>query len=401
MKEQQEKKKMPMTDSAEAAKEAQGLRVGTQSWRWPPVWPYDAQFFLPNKMSDEMEKNTNFNQMASALSGIAQSPMGSDVTPNGEQDEVDAMEFWSSEGALETELDQEAAAKLKEHYGFYLRDGMSILELGAAEESYLPIKPSRHVGVGACETLMGKNPSLTEQMVVDLNKVEKGRDVDNDDFRRLAQEPFDAVIMANTVSYLTNPREVLRSAWYLLKPGGILMVAFAAQGATKADFKDLQTRMWTRYNDDQHMWMTGSFFQFSAGEGWVNLLGFDISPESAKDMTSTGPMAVLDRGKNNNIYVVQATKGFQDDCVNPEDPEPSIRSLCWMLPTMEGRDKNLVVPRLARVYETTERDEVRRVIEDHIPLLPTIYEVMVKMDAFAFTFSMQAQLATDLLCRCV
>ncbi|KAL7567635.1 hypothetical protein ACA910_000228 [Epithemia clementina (nom. ined.)] len=401
MRDDQAKKKMPMTDATEAANEAPGLRVGKKSWRWPPVWPYDAQFFVQNKKADEMEKSNNLNQMASALTGIAQSPMtDSSSSANGDaaDDEFDAMKFWSTEGAVETQLDPEAAEKLKAHYRFYLRDDMSILELGAAEESYLPFKPSRHVGVGASMKQMETNPSLTERMVVDLNKVERGRDVDDDNFRMLAQEPFDAIIMANTISYLTNPREVLRSAWYLLKPGGILMIAFATQGATKADFRDYQTRMWTRYNDDQHMWMTGSFFQFSAGEGWVNLLGFDLSPESAKDMTNTGPMALLDQGKSNNIFVVQANKGYQDDSVNPDDPEPSIRSLCWMLPTLEGRDKNLVVPRLARVYETTESEEVRKAIEDHIPLLPRIYEELTKMDAFAFTFSMQAQLATDLLC---
>ena len=397
MREEQAKKKMPMADSTEAANEAPGLRVGKKSWRWPPVWPYDPQFFTPNKRADEMEQNNNLNQMASALSGISQAQVGGE-TEDGDE-ELDSLKFFAGEGAVETELDREAAAKLTEHYRFYLRDDMSILELGAAEESYLPFKPRRHVGVGASTTLMEKNPSLTEQMVVDLNNVEQGRDVDNDEFRLLAKEPFDAIIMSNTVSYLINPREVLRSAWYLLKPGGILLVSFATQGAMKDDYKDLQTRMWTRYNDDQHMWMTGSFFQFSAGEGWENLLGFDISPDSAKDMTSTGPMAVLDRGKSNNMFVVQATKGYQDDKVNPEDPEPSIRSLCWMLPTLEGRDKNLVVPRLARVYETTDQAEVRTAIEDHISLLPRVYEELVRMDAFAFTFSMQAQLATDLLCN--
>lgn len=98
------------------------------------------------------------------------------------------------------------------HYSFYLKDGMSVLELGAAEKSYLPegLKLSRHVGVGANQKLMNQNPALTESMVVDLNDVIKDRDVNSDDLRRLASEPFDAVIMANTIDYLTNPREVYR-----------------------------------------------------------------------------------------------------------------------------------------------------------------------------------------------
>lgn len=89
---------------------------------------------------------------------------------------------------------------------------MSVLELGAAEKSYLPegLKLSRHVGVGANQKLMNQNPALSESLVVDLNNVVKGRDVDSDELRRLATEPFDAIIMANTADFLTNPREVYR-----------------------------------------------------------------------------------------------------------------------------------------------------------------------------------------------
>lgn len=89
---------------------------------------------------------------------------------------------------------------------------MSVLELGAAEKSYLPegLKFSRHVGVGANQKLMNQNPALSESFVVDLNNVVRDRDVDSDELRRLATEPFDAIIMANTVDFLTNPREVYR-----------------------------------------------------------------------------------------------------------------------------------------------------------------------------------------------
>lgn len=95
---------------------------------------------------------------------------------------------------------------------FYLEGGEAILELGAAEASYLPegFKPSRHLGVGLNQKLMDENPSLTDTMIVNLNKVIEDRDVDDDNFRVLAEDPFDTVIMANTVEFLTNPREVLR-----------------------------------------------------------------------------------------------------------------------------------------------------------------------------------------------
>lgn len=98
------------------------------------------------------------------------------------------------------------------HYAYYLKDGMSVLELGAAENSYLPegLKLSRHVGVGANKKMMESNPSLTENYVVDLNKVIRDQDVDSEELRKLAEEPFDAIIMANTMDFLTYPREVFR-----------------------------------------------------------------------------------------------------------------------------------------------------------------------------------------------
>jgi SAM-dependent methyltransferase len=401
MREDKKKKSMPLANPAEAAVEAPGLRVGSRAWKWPPIWPYDQSFFVPTAQALAVESQAKLKRMASMFTGIAQVPATLEAEKDlmEEESKFDALKFWDGEAPALTELDPEAAEKLREHYAFYLKDGMSILELGAAENSYLPIKPSRHVGVGCSQKLMEQNPSLTETMVVDLNKVIKDRDVESDDLRRLAQEPFDAVVMANTVEFLTSPREVFRSAWYLLKPGGIMIVSFSGKEATKNKFTDAQTKIWRDYSDDQHIWITGSFFQFSAGDGWESLLGFDISPDSAKQRDSgEGLLAgFFNRGKANNYFAVQAIKGFQDDRIDPENTERSIKSLCWMLPTMEERDKLMVVPRIARAYETAESDAVKEAIERNLHYLPVIYESLIKMDQFSFTFSMQSQMAADLI----
>ena len=173
--------------------------------------------------------------------------------------------------------------------------------------------------------------------------------------------------------------------------------AFSTKNASyKNKFERAQTRMWRDYNDDQHMWVCGSFFQFSAGDGWENLKGFDISPESAKDALDNSPLSFMNKGKSNNIYVVQATKAFQDDSVDPNDPEKSFRSMMWMLPTLEERDKVLLAPRLARAYEAAGDDEERKALEHNIQYLPKLYECLTMMDTFAFGFGMQAQLAADL-----
>jgi hypothetical protein len=189
-----------------------------------------------------------------------------------------------------------------------------------------------------------------------------------------------------------------RSAWGLLKPGGIFINVFSTKGAAYAKkFERAQTRMWRDYNDDQHMWVSGAFFHFSAGDGWEELKGFDISPESAKDAYDDSPFAFMSRGKDNNIYAVQATKAYQQDTIDPENPEKSFSSMMWMLPTLEVRDKTLLAPRLARAYEVARNDEERKALELNVQSLPSIYECLIKMDTFAFGFNLQSQLAADLV----
>jgi SAM-dependent methyltransferase len=401
MREDKEKNRIPLSRD-EASAEAPGLRVGRKAWKWPAIWPYDANFFMPAAQAAELKRKASMSTMTTILSGGSPGvPTPEEAEQSGIGSSFDAVTFWKDQDPIQ--MDHEAAAKLTSHFDFYLKDGMSVLELGAGRDSYFGknLKLSRHVGVSASMSAMEGNPSLTERLVVDLNKVVEERDVDSDDLRRLASEPFDAVVMTNVIPYLTSPREVYRSAWYLLKPGGSMIVAFSGKEASKDWYPDAQTVMWKQYNDDQHMWISGSFFEFSASSGWENLLGFDISPDSAKELDrgDGNPLTkVLNKGKANNIFVVQATKASKlIDSIDPGDVENSINSLTWMLPVVESRDKNLVVPRLARVYQLTSDETIRKAIERNIPLLPKLYEILFRMDQFAFTFSMQAQLSCDLL----
>lgn len=403
MKEEKAKKNAPMVTDEDMKGQAPGLRVGTSTWKWPPVWPYDQTFFTP-KEDVQTPQNTQQNMMTGMLTGTPENSIP-DPAEATKIEKLDPVQYWQVEKAnVTTGLDEEAIEQLQNHYDFYLEDGMRILELGAAESSYLPknLKLARHVGVSLSEKLMGKNPSLTETVVVDLNKVVDQQGVDSDEFRRLAAEPFDAIIMANTADFLMHPREVYKSAWFLLKPGGTMINAFSSTKAAYAEkFERAQTVMWRDYNDDQHMWVAGSFFQFSAGDGWENLMGFDISPESAGDnFEKKGPLDMLNfggKGKDNNIYVVQATKGFPDETIDEKNPSKAINSKMWMLPTLEERDKQLVVPRLGRSYASAKNPKRKDAIKNHIVLLPKIYEALIKMDQFSFTFEMQSQLAADLI----
>lgn len=391
MREEQAKKKMPMASEQEREGEAPGLRVGSGAWRWPPVWPYSDTDFIPKE--DIMEPKTA--PVTGLLAGNLPKPGEIDEE---QKETLDVLQYWGEEKAgVKTELDAEAVEKLKEHYAFYLRDGMAVLELGAAEDSYLPdgLKLSRHVGVGANKKLMDQNPALTENFVVNLNNVIEEQGVNSNDLKALGSNTFDAILMANTIDFLTSPREVFRSAWALLKPGGIMIVPFTNKEAYSSKFERAQTKMWRDMNDDQHMWICGSFFQFSASDGWEKLKGFDISPETAKK--DEGILGALSGKKGMNMYVVQATKAKVDEEIDANDPERSFRSKMWLLPTLEERDKQLMAPRLARAYKTLGSAEVTATALKNVEILPKIYESLIKMDQFAFPFGMQAQLATDLI----
>lgn len=397
MRDEKDKKNAPMATYDEAKSEAPGIKVGATAWKWPPVWPYDNNFF---KRQSEMEGKKSVGPMDMLSMNTKEGENATAV----DDDVFDSMKFWEENSVVKTELNEAVADSIKFHYSFYLRDGMSVLELGAAEDSYLPdgIKLGRHVAVGATKPLMEQNPSIEESYVVDLNEVIEDEGVKSEEFAKLLDESYDAVIMANTIDFLIHPREVFKSAWRALKPGGIMIVPFIAKDAYTEKFGEAQTKQWGEMTDDQHMWICGSFFQFSAGEGWETLNGFDISPEGAKKEDEGGVAGVMAKLKGGDddappaAFCVQARKKFLGDSIDEDNLEDSISSRLWMLPTLENRDKKLLTPRLSRMYEALASEEEKDRMVQHFDALPKVYESLIKMDQFAFTFSMQAQLAADL-----
>lgn len=397
-------KNQPLASDSEMAREAPGLKIGTGVWKWPPVWPYAPDFFLrpQEEEAEAMPNNPTMAMMGSMSMGGMTDPK--DMLAKVEDAQLDVVRFWSQDkSGVKTVVDEEAIESLQNHYSYYLRDGMTVLELGAAENSYLPqqLKLARHVGVGLNKELMETNPSLTDTLVVNLDVVEEEVGVKSDELNSaFGENSFDAILVANTVEFLTQPREVFKTCWRLLKPGGTMFVSFVEREALKEDFGDAQTKMWRNYNDDQHLWMAGSFFQFSVGEGWDGLKGFDISPESAKKNKPDANVVtkLFDQGKSNNIYMCQASKATEAQTVDASDPQKSFESLMWMTPTMEIRDKMLITPRLARIYQHFEGQEERQQkLQEGLEYMPRVYESLIKMDQFAFPFNLQARLAADLI----
>ena len=110
MREEQEKKKMPMASEQERAYEAPGLRVGSSAWKWPPVWPYDQSFFVPKE--DLISQGApDLAGMAGMMNGL---PQVSESVEVKDKKTFDVIQYWNEEkGNVPTELDPEAIARLK------------------------------------------------------------------------------------------------------------------------------------------------------------------------------------------------------------------------------------------------------------------------------------------------
>ncbi|GMH74749.1 hypothetical protein TrRE_jg1499 [Triparma retinervis] len=360
-----------MASEADQENESVGLRVGPLAWKWPPVYPYDDELFLRSDAEPPM-----LNPM-SMVNGEIPQDTEEDQKERTERSEKAAKEFWENEPDTEEYLSGASVNNLQNHLGFYLADGDAVLELGAGSNSYFPpsLKLSRHVGVSYTDDKMKSNPSITSSIIADLNDVEEERGLRSPEVKSLGAGTFDKVVMTNTIDFLTHPREVFRTAWFLLKPGGTMIVPFSSKDAYKSAFGDVQTKMWRTMNDDQHMWVAGSFFQFSAGEGWSGLKGFDISPPKPSNFIQEK----LD--KTTGAYVVQATKSdLEPTSVDPDDPAAYFGTRLWLTPVLESRDKMLITPRLGRAWEMAKTEEGRKHLEDNVEVLPAIYENLIKMD---------------------
>lgn len=128
MRENKERTNLPMANPDESKLEAPGLRVGSNAWKWPPVWPYDTNFFKRKVELEVGSKNRNENAaagMKGLLTGAAAAGGGMNTsnelekTENGSNDAegasllvFDSLKYWSEQKNVLTELDSRVAEKI-------------------------------------------------------------------------------------------------------------------------------------------------------------------------------------------------------------------------------------------------------------------------------------------------
>lgn len=206
-------------------------------------------------------------------------------------DRVDASpdaQFYSVPRLAGHHIDDDAVAALKEYMNRIVvnnSDVHDVLDLCASTESYLPENWNgrrRVAGLGMNDTEMASNKSLSEHAVVDLNlATSSGAKY----LLPYKNAEFDFVFCGLSIDYLTHPREVLADVSRVLRPGGIVSIAFSDRlFATKA------VAVWTGSGDLDHIDMVANFIHFAGGfENDVKVI--DLSPR--KNGAISDPLYVV------------------------------------------------------------------------------------------------------------
>ena len=106
---------MPMMDADEARTEAPGLRVGASAWKWPPVWPYDANFFKRDaEITAAKDKAAQNNPMGALMSGgLPKTGIeGEAGEKKGDEVVFDSLKYWADNEGVKTELDERVIEKI-------------------------------------------------------------------------------------------------------------------------------------------------------------------------------------------------------------------------------------------------------------------------------------------------
>ena len=193
-------------------------KVPASAWKWPPVWPFPPDYM------DIVTNKSMYNTSSFSTAQI---------------------------GAFQR------------HFNYYVPDGSIILEIGLQKESILPTYENSV-----------KDPNIQYLALSDNafegEKVIKVTAIGNVTTIPLPDDGFDIIIMSTGVESLINPRDFFRDVWRILKPRGKCIICFSGN----PNIPNLQpVKMWTTMTAEQKIWIAGSYYQYSAGEGWENIEG--------------------------------------------------------------------------------------------------------------------------------
>lgn len=296
-----------------------GLQVGPLMWRFPTNWPYPEEFYAV----------LNSESPSAYFDAHPEAEAGPFIPPGPNLDALHA------------------------HFERHLPADARILDLGAGVDTPLPptYVAKEVVGVGASAQAMAKNSKLTGGTnVLDLNDPELKLPFEDDS--------FDAVVCTSAMEFFTEPRRLFKEVYRVLKPKGIVQIAFTGEGAYDFGLKERKASYWQNYTDAQKMYVAGSFFQFSAG-GWSQLKGYDLTSDAGTEAKS-GFAKLLNGGDDESsekfgIFVVSSSKAAKP----PADATPlrRIAADLWDEDALLPDERRLCAERLNARYNAAVETE--------------------------------------------
>jgi hypothetical protein len=153
--------------------------------------------------------------------------------------------------------------------------------------------------------------------------------------------------------------------------------------------------MWTTMNDEQKIWIAGSYYYYSAGEGWANIEGFDLlgSTGSQKMVFENGV-----RGEDDAAYVVSANKV---PVITPDSPDFSAFNFTKFTllgsNNMEKDDREFSAYRIDTDYQRASTPEEKESVLRSVLKLNGIYEILKEVKDIVIPPPVKAMLANFLL----
>lgn len=190
-------------------------------------------------------------------------------------------------------------------------------------------------------------------------------------------ESFDKVVFICGIELLENPRFFFRDVWRVLRSGGKCYSFFRDLPVVPKASKPI--KMWTTMNDEQKIWITGSYMHYSVVGGWTNVSAFDMS-----DKTEKGSMNFKRDDVNTTYYFVEGQKIELPVLSNSgNNTRDYIAMRLLGAENLELDDRMFTATRLASDYNKAESEVSKDLVLEKVDKIGEIYQIL-KGNLFCF-----------------
>jgi len=179
---------------------------------------------------------------------------------------------------------------------------------------------------------------------------------------------FDRVIFKSGIEALSDPTVLFKEFWRVMRPSGLCFSWFSSE--PKLPEKSVPIKMWATMTLEQKIWIAGSYFHYSAVEGWENIEAYDVIGNSG-DKT-----VIFDAlGASGGDFIVQASK-IENLAINEDDLTASFKRLLLSVKYLQSDDVKFLSYRLAAAYNESSNAADRVDLVNSIDRLSDIYSVL-------------------------